>query len=80
MFSKKKFQHFEKDLGKVETWRKATQYAADGSNIVGDALILGGGVTGQPEIVALGGGILGGSKLLKKSSQLLKKTENFNKR
>jgi hypothetical protein len=62
-----------KDLKKVKTWERATDIGSSITKNAGEGLVAGGVSSGQPELVAVGEGLVVSSKLLNKSNKLLKK-------
>lgn len=62
-FRKKQLRKYGKGFGKKKNWRKGLLVTGQGAQLLGQAAVLGGAATGQPELVAAGGALAGGGKL-----------------
>ena len=71
----KDYKSLGRELRKTKNWTNATNIGSRATDVAGNGLILAGGATGQPEIIAVGAGLVGTSKVLGKTSKLLKKFE-----
>ena len=70
--NKKQFRTLGKKLKKVKTWEKGTHKAGAIMSSAGDVAMVAGAVTGQPELVAIGGGLKAGGKATTATSKILK--------
>ena len=71
---KKYARHMGKKLKKRKTWEKVTSHGNE-IETVGKILAMGGTASGQPEVVAVGGGLITAGKISKESNKLLKKKD-----
>jgi hypothetical protein len=68
----KQLKMLGKELTKVKTWEKATSIGSKVLNTAGDVTMIAGTVTGQPEVVAFGGGLKGAGVATGKVNKILK--------
>jgi len=71
--NKKYIRTLGRDLKRTKTWEKATDIGSSVTKNAGSELVPLGMATGNPELIAVGGGLIASSKLLKTTNKLLKK-------
>ena len=74
----KKLKHFGHSIKKKKVWERNLRHGSEIGDVVGKGLVMAGGATGQPELVAAGGGVIGASKAAGKASKLLRKKKKKN--
>lgn len=77
--NKKYIRTLGRDLKRTKTWEKATDIGSSVTKNAGEGLVAGGAMSGQPELIAVGGGLIETSNLLKTTNKLLKKKKKNKK-